>query len=108
MKKIVIKEFKTLKEHEKETRRDVIKNAAERVFAKKPFDEVTIRDVAREAGISHSLIYRYFPDQQSLFVEACFRGRRENRRVHQQAHRREQGHQHSEGHQALFAVPHRQ
>lgn len=74
MKNNVKKTFKTLKEHEKESRRDVIISAAERVFAKKPFGEVTIRDVAREAGISHALIYRYFPDQQSLFVEACFRG----------------------------------
>lgn len=65
--------FSALKEHEREARRDVIISAAERVFAKKPFDAVTIRDVAKEAGISHALIYRYFPDRQSLFVEACFR-----------------------------------
>lgn len=44
------------------------------MFALKPFDQVSIRDIAREAGISHALIYRYFPDQQSLFVEAFLRG----------------------------------
>ncbi|MEI7638705.1 MAG: TetR/AcrR family transcriptional regulator, partial [Syntrophus sp. (in: bacteria)] len=38
---------------------------------------VSIRDVAREAGISHASIYRYFPDQQSLFVEAFVRGAKE-------------------------------
>jgi len=65
--------FNKLKEHEREVRRDLIISAAERVFAKKAFNMVTIRDIAKEAGISHALIYRYFPDQQSLFVEACIR-----------------------------------
>jgi AcrR family transcriptional regulator len=67
------KSFNSLREHEKEARRDIIISAAERVFSRKPFNAVTIRDVAKEAGISHALIYRYFPDQQALFVEACFR-----------------------------------
>lgn len=65
--------FGKLKEREREARRDLIIAAAERVFATKSFSAVTIRDIAREAGISHALIYRYFPDQQSLFVEACLR-----------------------------------
>ncbi|HOP64597.1 MAG TPA: TetR/AcrR family transcriptional regulator [Spirochaetota bacterium] len=66
--------FKSLKEKERETRRDIIIASAERVFSGKPFDRVSIRDIAREAGISHALIYRYFPDQQALFVEAFLRG----------------------------------
>lgn len=66
--------FRELKEIEREERRNAIIAAAERVFARKPFDKVSIRDIAREAGISHALIYRYFPDQQSLFVEAFLRG----------------------------------
>ncbi|MCX5848556.1 MAG: TetR/AcrR family transcriptional regulator [Deltaproteobacteria bacterium] len=65
--------FNKLKEQERESRRDLIIGAAERVFSKKSFNAVTIRDIAKEAGISHALIYRYFPDQQSLFVEACMR-----------------------------------
>ena len=55
-------------------RQAVIIEAAERVFAVKPFNKVSIRDIAREAGISHASIYRYFPDQQSLFVEAFLQG----------------------------------
>jgi len=66
--------FGTLREQEREARRDIIVGAAERVFAQKPFDTVSIRDVAREAGISHASIYRYFPDQRALFVEAFLRG----------------------------------
>ncbi|MBP7583909.1 MAG: TetR/AcrR family transcriptional regulator [Spirochaetes bacterium] len=66
--------FNSLKGQEREARRDVIVAAAERVFARKSFGQVSIRDIAKEAGISHALIYRYFPDQQSLFVEAFLRG----------------------------------
>jgi len=58
-------------------RQTVIIEAAERVFAVKPFNKVSIRDIAREAGISHASIYRYFPDQQSLFVEAFIQGAKE-------------------------------
>jgi AcrR family transcriptional regulator len=55
-------------------RRTAIIDAAERVFAAKPFSKVSMRDVAKEAGISPALIYRHFPDQQHLFVEAFLRG----------------------------------
>jgi AcrR family transcriptional regulator len=71
------KTFAGLKSREKKARQDVIIEAAERVFAVKPFSKVSIRDIAREAGISHASIYRYFPDQQSLFVEAFIHGARE-------------------------------
>ncbi|MBI9077457.1 MAG: TetR/AcrR family transcriptional regulator [Desulfatibacillum sp.] len=69
--------FATLKEDERKARQRVIVDAAERVFGKKPFEQVSMREVAREAGIAVSSIYRYFPDQQSLFVEAFVLGTRE-------------------------------
>lgn len=55
-------------------RKTAIIEAAERVFATKPFPKVSMRDIAKEAGISPALIYRHFPDQQHLFVEAFLRG----------------------------------
>jgi AcrR family transcriptional regulator len=55
-------------------RRSSIIDAAEKVFAEKSFSRVSMRDIAREAGISPALIYRHFPDQQHLFVEAFLRG----------------------------------
>lgn len=55
-------------------RRTAIIDAAERIFATKPFSKVSMRDIAREAGISPALIYRHFPNQQHLFVEAFLRG----------------------------------
>jgi len=69
--------FADLKNIEKKARQDVIIESAKRVFAIKPFNKVSIRDIAREAGISHASIYRYFPDQQSLFVEAFLHGAEE-------------------------------
>ncbi len=69
--------FTDLKTREIKERQKIIVDAAERVFAMKPFNKVSIRDIAREAGISHASIYRYFPDQQSLFVEAFLRGAKE-------------------------------
>ena len=68
------KTFAHVKSEAKLARQPVIIEAAERVFAVKAFNEVSIRDIAREAGISHASIYRYFPDQQSLFIEAFLRG----------------------------------
>jgi AcrR family transcriptional regulator len=68
------KAFADLKSEARLARQTVIIQAAQRVFAVKPFNKVSIRDIAREAGISHATIYRYFPDQQSLFVEAFLQG----------------------------------
>lgn len=66
--------FSKLKEDQREARRNAIIDAAEEAFATRPFDKVNIRDIAKQAGISPALIYRYFPDQQHLFVEAFLRG----------------------------------
>jgi AcrR family transcriptional regulator len=68
--------FSKLKAREREARRTLIVDAAERSFAAKPFNKVSMRDIARETGISAASIYRYFPDQQTLFVEAFLRGSR--------------------------------
>ncbi len=66
--------FSRLKEQEKDLRRNIIIDAAEKEFAVKPFNKVNMRDIAKNAGISPASIYRYFPDQQSLFLEAFVRG----------------------------------
>lgn len=71
------KTFSHLKSEAKLARQELIIEAAERVFAVKPFNKINIRDIAKEAGISHASIYRYFPDQQSLFVEAFLQGANE-------------------------------
>ena len=67
-------EFLQLKEQERDVRRNLIMDAAERVFASKTFDKVNMREIAKEAGISPGTIYTYFTDQETLFVEASMRG----------------------------------
>ncbi|HOB28428.1 MAG: TetR/AcrR family transcriptional regulator [Dethiobacteria bacterium] len=59
-----------LKENERETRKRLIIESAISLFAKKSFDTVSMRDIARAAGISPASIYRYFNDKDDLFVEA--------------------------------------
>ncbi|MBF0259544.1 MAG: TetR/AcrR family transcriptional regulator [Desulfamplus sp.] len=62
--------FAELKEKEREARKQIIVESAQALFAKKPFYEVGMRDVADEAGVSPATLYRYFPSQEDLFVEA--------------------------------------
>ncbi len=62
--------FAELKEREKEARKQIVVESAVALFAKKPFYEVGMREVADEAGISPATIYRYFPSQEELFNEA--------------------------------------
>ena len=69
--------FAGLKEQERKTRKRIIVDAVERIYSRKAFDKVSMREIAAEAGIAVSSIYRYFPDQQSLFVEAFIRGTNE-------------------------------
>jgi len=62
--------FAELKEMEKQARKQIVIESALALFAKKPFYEVGMREVADEAGISPATIYRYFPSQEELFNEA--------------------------------------
>jgi AcrR family transcriptional regulator len=63
-----------LREKEKKARQKLIVDSAERLFSTKSFPKVSMRSIADESGISLSSIYRYFPDQESLFLEALIRG----------------------------------
>lgn len=68
-----VKTFQKLRGQERQQRRDIILDAAERVFATTPFTEVSMRRIANELGISATSIYTYFPDQESLFIESYMR-----------------------------------
>jgi AcrR family transcriptional regulator len=48
-----------------ETKRDIIK-AAGQLFASRGFDSVTMREIAKVAGCSHTTIYIYFKDKEDL------------------------------------------
>ena len=49
-----------------EAARGLILDAAERVFAQVMPDQVGLRDIAREAGISHALVTHYFGTYEAL------------------------------------------
>lgn len=66
--------FAALKAAAVKSKQQAILDAAEVMFAVRPFNKVSLRAIARQAGISHATIYRYFPDRQALFVEAFVRG----------------------------------
>lgn len=52
-----------------ERRRQLLSLGVE-LFAQHPYDELSMRKIAKAAGISHALLYRYFPSKQSYFRAA--------------------------------------
>lgn len=65
--------FNILKSKERENRINLILDAAEKVFESRPFDNVSMQEIADEAGIAKSSIYTYFTNQETLFVGAAYR-----------------------------------
>jgi AcrR family transcriptional regulator len=49
-------------------RRRQLLEAAARVFTERAYDDVSMAEVARAAGISKGLLYHYFPSKRDLFV----------------------------------------
>lgn len=62
-----------LKQQEREIRKNLIIDAARTVFGAKTYDQVSMNEIAKAAGIAKSSIYTYFPNQEALFVETAFR-----------------------------------
>ena len=68
-----VKTMQEYKEKEKEIKRDLIIDAAVRVFMKKPYDKIRLHEIADEAGLSKASIYTYFKNRESLFVQVSLR-----------------------------------
>ena len=66
-----------LREREREVRRELILSAARKLFAEKDFRSVTVREIARQAGVSPGTIYRYYENLDGLFLDVFFAGARE-------------------------------
>ncbi len=62
-----------LKEKERETRQKLIIDAARKVFEKKTYDNVSMAEIAKTAGMAKSSIYTYFSSQEALYVEVAYR-----------------------------------
>lgn len=63
-----------LKEKERQLRKDIIIEAAQKVFGEKTYDKASMQEIAEQAGMAKSSIYTYFPNQEALFVEAAYQG----------------------------------
>ena len=58
------------REEKKQVNKQRMVEAAVHLFSKKSFSEVSMRDIAKHADVSPALIYKYFDDQQHLYMEA--------------------------------------
>lgn len=58
-----------LRQRQKRETREAIANAAERLFAARGFDAVTIEDVARTAGVSRQTVFNHFPAKEDLVFD---------------------------------------
>ena len=62
-----------LKQEDRQLRRNLIIDAAQKVFGDKTYDKASMREIAKEAGMAVSSIYTYFDSQETLFVQAIMR-----------------------------------
>lgn len=58
--------MKSKQEQRSEETKKLILDSAANLFAKKGYDAVTIREIAKDAGCSHTAIYLYFKDKETL------------------------------------------
>ncbi len=65
--------FQKLRQSERQTRRELIVDAAMALFEKQTISSIGMRDIAEKAGISPAAIYRYFPSRDDILVEAMSR-----------------------------------
>ncbi len=63
------KHMKVSREQVAEHRKRILAAAA-RLFRLRGFDEVTVAEVMKEAGLTHGAFYGYFPSKEALIAEA--------------------------------------
>jgi AcrR family transcriptional regulator len=51
-----------------ERRKQLLERGAE-LFTSRPYDELSMKEIAAEVGISKALLYHYFPSKQAFFEE---------------------------------------
>src|SRR4051812_34535915 len=49
-------------------RRDQILDAANALFAERPYDEVSVEDIASSAGVTRGLVHHYFGGRKDVYI----------------------------------------
>ncbi len=62
------------KEKEKEQRRKLILDAAQTLFFSKPYDEITIEEIAEKSQLAKGTLYLYFKSKEALYSAVALRG----------------------------------
>jgi AcrR family transcriptional regulator len=60
-----------------DARREQLLSAGVRLLATRSYDEVSIEEIARAAGVSKGLLYHYFPTKKDFLIAAIERGQDE-------------------------------
>lgn len=58
-------------------RREQLLASGARLLSERPYDEVSIEQIAAAAGVSKGLLYHYFPTKKDFILAAITRGQRE-------------------------------
>jgi AcrR family transcriptional regulator len=74
-----------------EARRDQILSAAWICFARKGYHQITMQEIAEEAGLSAGAIYRYFPGKQAVLLAINERSQQMGRALVEAARQRATG-----------------
>jgi AcrR family transcriptional regulator len=64
----VMTKLRARSDDDKELRRRAILAAARRLLERAPVGELTVADVAREAGLAKGSVFRYFPTREELVL----------------------------------------
>lgn len=62
------------KENEHIVRKNIMINAAEKIFFKSGFEKSTMDDIAKEAGFTKKTLYSYFKSKEDLYYEIMLLG----------------------------------
>jgi TetR/AcrR family transcriptional regulator len=66
--------IKELKKKEKEMKRNYIMESAQKLFASKDYDEVSMNSIAKEVGVNKATLYYYFKNKEALYFAIVLQG----------------------------------
>ena len=66
--------IKELKKKEKQMKRNYIMQSAQKLFASKDYDEVSMNSIAKEVGVNKATLYYYFKNKEALYFAIVLQG----------------------------------